>query len=104
MRCVILLVCLVVPVISSAVVSAQQPEKLRYTVIYSDSNDVTHFREEELRWEVQNSSDPRTRVLVTPFLDVQQVGFLRIPIGYSADWHPAPGKRFRHSAEGRQRN
>ena len=94
MRCSILLVTALLSVLSSAVLSAQQPQTLRYAVVFSDSNDVTHFRDEELPWQVQKSSDPRTAILVTPFLDAEKIGFLRIPAGYSADWHPAPGKRF----------
>jgi hypothetical protein len=89
-----LAVTLWVSVISCGVVSAQQPQRLRYSVVFSDSGDVTHFRDEELPWQVHQSSDPRHPILVTPFLDAERIGFLRLPVGYSSDWHPAPGKRF----------
>ena len=80
---------------SSGRVSAQQPETLRYSVVFSDSNGVTHFRDEELPWQApQRSSDTRYPPLATPFLDAEKIGFLRLPVGYSEDWHPAPGKRF----------
>lgn len=79
---------------SQEVVSAQQPKALAYSVVFSDSTDVTHFRDEELPWQLQQSSDPGHPGLVTPFLDAEKIGFLRISIGYSSDWHPAPGKRF----------
>ena len=53
------------------------------------------FRDEELAWQVsEQSSDPRHPSLVTPFLDAEKIGFLRMSVGLSADWHPAPGKRF----------
>ena len=94
MRCCMLLAGVLLSVLSSPVASARQSQPLRYAVVFSDSNDVTHFRDEELPWQVQQSSDPRHPGLVTPFLDAEKIGFLRIAVGYSADWHPAPGKRF----------
>ena len=42
MRCSILTALLCV--LSSALVSAQQPQTLRYAVVFSDSSDVTHFQ------------------------------------------------------------
>jgi hypothetical protein len=51
-----MLVVTLVAVFSGAV-SAQQPQKLRYSVVFSDTGDVTHFRDEELPWQVQQSSD-----------------------------------------------
>jgi hypothetical protein len=90
-----LFVCLLVCVISSTVVSAQQPQRLRYAVVFSDSKDTTHFRDEELPWQVsETSNDTSHPPSLTPYLDAKQIGFLRLPVGYSADWHPAPGKRF----------
>jgi hypothetical protein len=79
---------------SSWRVSAQQPQMLQYAVVFSDSSGLTHFRDEKLPWQTQQSKDPRYPVMVTPFLDAQKIGFLRLPVGSSSDWHPAPGKRF----------
>jgi hypothetical protein len=94
MRGVTLFVCLLVSIVSSTV-SAQQRQMLRYAVVFSDSHDMTHFRDEELPWQVsQASADPLHPYLLTPYLDAKQIGFLRLPVGSSADWHPAPGKRF----------
>jgi hypothetical protein len=94
MRRSILLAVVLLPVISAAMPRAQQPQTLRYAVVFSDSGDVTHFRDEELPWQVSQSTDPRHSNLVTPFLDAEKIGFLRMPVGLSTDWHPAPGKRF----------
>jgi len=86
------LVALLPLVWSSNVAVAQNQEQLQYTVVFSDSNDVTHFRYEHLAWQAtQGTAGP---LLATPFLDAEKIGFLRIPIGYRADWHPAPSKRF----------
>ena len=94
MRYSMLLVSVLLSVILSSVVTAQQVQRLRYVVVFSDSSDVTHFRDEELPWRMNLSTDGRSQNLVTPFLDAKQLGFLRMPVGFSADWHPAPGKRF----------
>ena len=85
---------LFVSLISSGSASAQQPQTLRYSVVFSDSSGVTHFRDEEVPWQARQSSDPRTSILVTPLLDAEKIGFVRLNVSYSSDWHPAPGKRF----------
>jgi Cupin domain len=96
MRCLLwAFVSLLLTVMTSVDVSGQQPKSLTYSVIYSDSDDLTHFRDEELPWQVlQLPADPRHPGLETPFLDAEKLGFLRLSIGTSSDQHPAPGKRF----------
>lgn len=96
MRCLLwAFVSLLLTVMTSVDVSGQQPKSLTYSVIYSDSDDLTHFRDEELHWQVlQLPADPWHPGLETPFLDAEKLGFLRLSIGTSSDQHPAPGKRF----------
>jgi hypothetical protein len=48
------------------------------TVLYSDSQGITHFRDEHLSWEKRGGG------MVTPFLDASKIGFLRIPKGFKA--------------------
>ena len=79
---------------SVIVMIAEEQPRLRYAVIYSDSDGRTHFREEFFPLQKTQSADPKTLVLQTPFVDAQKLGFLTIPRGYSSEWHPAPGKRF----------
>jgi hypothetical protein len=81
------------PLVSSSnLVVAQNQEQLEYSVVFSDSKDVTHFRYEHLAWQpTDGTAGP---LLATSFLDAEKIGFLRIPRGYRADWHPAPSKRF----------
>jgi hypothetical protein len=73
---------------------AQDQERLRYSVVYSDSAGISHFRDEYLPWQKLQGSDPNTLLSVTPFLDAQKIGYVRIPKAYNADWHRAPSKRF----------
>jgi hypothetical protein len=75
--------------------AAQGSQTLRYSVVFSDSQDVTHFRDEQLPWQVQ--SKPYYRggsALATPLLDAQKIGFLHLSHGFRSDWHAAPSKRF----------
>ena len=73
---------------------AQDRQSLGYTVVFSDQQGVTHFREETLPWQTSQTPDRRLPASLTPYLDAQKVGFLRLPVGFDADWHPAPSKRF----------
>jgi hypothetical protein len=73
---------------------AEEQPRLRYAVIYSDPEGRTHFRDETFPWQKTQSSDPKTPVMQTPFVDAQMLGFLTLPRGYSSEWHPAPGKRY----------
>ena len=79
--------------LSNHVIAEEQP-RLRYAVIYSDPDGRTHFRDEFFPWQKTQPSDPKTPAMQTPFVDAQKLGFLTIAVGYSSEWHPAPGKRF----------
>ena len=76
--------------------SQAQDQKLRYSILSSDSQGRTQFRDEYLPW--QSGASPQA--LVTPFLDAAQIGFLRLRPGYRSDWHPAPRKQFVMVLEG----
>jgi hypothetical protein len=67
---------------------AQDQQQLRYSVLFADQQGVTHFRDEYLVWQKGTSG------LQTPYLNAEQIGFVRLPPGVFTDWHPAPGKRF----------
>jgi hypothetical protein len=73
---------------------AEEQPRLRYAVIYSAPDGRTHFRDEFFSWQKTQSSDPKTLVMQTPFVDAQKLGFLTLPRAYNSEWHPAPGKRF----------
>jgi len=76
--------------------SQAQDEKLRYSILSSDSQGRTQFRDEHLPW--QPGTSPQS--LFTPFFDAAQIGFLRLRPGYRSDWHPAPRKQFVMVLEG----
>ena len=76
--------------------SQAQDEKLRYSILSSDSQGHTQFRDEDLPWQ----PGARPQSLFTPFFDAAQIGFLRLRPGYRSDWHPAPRKQFVMVLEG----
>ena len=63
--------------------------ELGYSVLYSDAEGVTHFRDEYLPWKKSSSGSA-----TTPLEDAEQIGFVRAPAGIRSDWHPAPRKQF----------
>jgi hypothetical protein len=86
-------VALIALCLSTQMIAEEQP-RLRYTVIYSDPEGRTHFRDEFFPWRKAQSADPKTSAMQTPFVDAQKLGFITIPSGSRSEWHPAPGKRF----------
>jgi hypothetical protein len=72
--------------------TAQDQQQLRYSILFADQQGITHFRDENLVWRTENLGTLLLKT--TPYLNAEKIGFLRLPQGFSADWHPAPGKRF----------
>ena len=85
--------------LAAAPLAAQEPPALKpltYTILFSDADGVTHFRDESLAWA--GESPPGTHA--TQLLEAQHVGFLRVDAGMRMDWHPAPRKQFVMVLEG----
>ena len=74
--------------------AAQSVQSLQYTVVFSDGQGVTHFRDEQFPWQVQTPAYASNSALTTPYQDAEKIGFLSLPHGFRSDWHPAPSKRF----------
>jgi hypothetical protein len=82
MRYSMLLVMILLSVYSWYSASAQARQVMKYSVVFSDSSNITHFRDEEIPWETQQVSYSRLAALITPFfLDAEKIGFLRLPRG-----------------------
>ena len=93
MRYAMLFLVALLPIISWCTASAQGGQVMKYSVVFSDSSDITHFRDEEILWQKPTSSQ-YAALLVTPFLDAEKIGFAQFPRGFDSDWHPAPNKQF----------
>jgi hypothetical protein len=78
MRYSMLSVVILLSVYSWHSASAQARQVMKYSVVFSDSSDITHFRDEEIPWETQQVSYSRQTALITPFLDAEKIGFLRL--------------------------
>lgn len=88
-KTILILALALVPVLRASS-AAQDQKQLRYTVLSSDSLNLTHFADVYLPWQ----SDGKPQKLATPFLDAEKIGFMHFPQGYRSDWHPAPRKQF----------
>ena len=85
--------------LGQTVLPAQDQQAMPYSIVYSDANGVTHFRTERLAWEAvaveQKDGAPQSlQNFVTPYVNAEKMGFVRVARGLRTDWHPAPSKRF----------
>jgi quercetin dioxygenase-like cupin family protein len=67
---------------------------LKYTTIYIDSQNVSHFREDDSAFKKVNFAPPAPPVGLTEFIDVSKMVFFQLPSGWFGDWHPAPKRQF----------
>ena len=63
---------------------------MRYSVLESDAQGVTYFRNEEPAWSPYSIEG----VFQSAMRPASGFGFLRLSAGNFQDWHTAPGKRF----------
>ena len=80
-----------------ASVSSAADQGVAVSVLYTDSaKDVTHFRTDMLEWSGDPSSAGASvpATTTTKLFPATQIGYVRIPTGYHADWHPAPRKQY----------
>jgi hypothetical protein len=94
MRAMIALISLLLQFVLPGIGLAQDHQQLNYSILFADQQGVTHFRDEYLVWQTVQTPVGKEPVLMTPYLNAEKVGFLRIPRGLSGDLHPAAGKRF----------
>jgi quercetin dioxygenase-like cupin family protein len=67
---------------------------LKYITLYIDSQNVSHFREDQAAVEMVNFAPPARPVGLTEFMDVSKMVFFQLPSGWFGDWHPAPKRQF----------
>ena len=64
---------------------AQSNQSLQYAVVFSDAQGVTHFRDDQLPWQVQTASYSSSSALMTPYHDAEKIWFLSLPRGFRSD-------------------
>ena len=67
-----------------------RPDTLPVSRLYADAG-VTRFVDEGFDWSDLPGIEG---ALLTDLLPATQIGYLRLPVGYSSDWHPAPRKQY----------
>ena len=78
-------------------VSSAAEEGVAVATLYTDAaKDVTHFRTDVLEWsgDTSGAGSNVPPVTMTKLYPATQIGYVRIPAGYRADWHPAPRKQY----------
>lgn len=70
---------------------------LRYSVLESDAQGVTYFRDEEPAWTPYFIEG----VFQSAMRPASEFGYLRLSVGNFQDWHTAPGKRLVIMVSGR---
>ena len=63
---------------------------MHYFRVYSDENGESHFEQLEMRLRPSVVSLEIPAVEAAEPIEASQILFLRVPPGWSADWHPAP--------------
>ncbi len=67
---------------------------MKYAVVFTDQNGESHFKQEELGFELVNFAPPAPPVGLTSYFAASRLVFFRLPFGWFGDWHPAPRRQF----------
>ncbi|MCW4000148.1 MAG: hypothetical protein NWE93_07900 [Candidatus Bathyarchaeota archaeon] len=67
---------------------------MKYTVVYTDNQGESHFREDAFSFESVNFAPPAPPVGLSKYYDVGKMVLFCISAGWFGDWHPAPKKQF----------
>ena len=74
--------------------SLREVTVLKYTVLYIDSENKSHFKDAQLEFQSVNFAPPAPPVYLSNYTAVSQLVFFRLPPGWYGDWHPAPKRQF----------
>jgi quercetin dioxygenase-like cupin family protein len=67
---------------------------LKYTVLYTDKEGKSHFKNAEIVFDIVNFAPPAPPVELSNYFAASQLVFFKIPQGWFGDWHPAPKRQF----------
>lgn len=63
---------------------------MKYTRVYTDKDGESHFEDVEVAFNSVDFAPPAPPLDLSSFTPATQFGFLRAPVGWFGDWHPAP--------------
>jgi len=66
---------------------------MKYTRVYADPEGESHFDDVDVKFESVNFAPPAPPIDISEFSLAAQYGFLRAPVGWYGDWHPAPKRQ-----------
>ena len=63
---------------------------MKYVRVYTDGDGESHFEDMEVGFNTVDFAPPAPPLDLSAFTAATQFGFLRAPVGWFGDWHPAP--------------
>ena len=63
---------------------------MKYVRVYTDEDGESHFEDVEVSFNSVDFAPPAPPLDLSAFSPATQFGFLRAPVGWIGDWHPAP--------------
>ena len=63
---------------------------MKYSEIFTDVNEQTHFRDVNFDFELVDVAPPAAPMNVSEFLPAKDVAVITLPPGWAGGWHPAP--------------
>jgi len=67
---------------------------MKYVRLYADSDGVSHFEDVDVPVQSKDFAPPAPPAHVSDPISAAQMLFVRLPVGWSGDWHPAPKRQF----------
>jgi quercetin dioxygenase-like cupin family protein len=68
--------------------------KVRYTLLYSDSDGESHFADKVTETHTTNFAPPAPALNLSEYVSTKRFAFLVLPKGWHGDLHPAPSRQF----------
>lgn len=66
---------------------------MKYTRLYADAGGDSHFDEVEVVLTPTDFAPPAPPLDLASFVPAARFSFLRAPVGWAGDWHPAPRRQ-----------
>lgn len=65
----------------------------KYTRVYTDENDETHFEDVEIELLPVDFAPPAPALNLSALTEAKKFGYVNAPAGWYGDWHPTPKRQ-----------
>lgn len=65
----------------------------KYTRIYTDENDESHFEDVEIELLPVDFAPPAPALNLSALTEAKKFGYVNAPAGWYGDWHPTPKRQ-----------